>query len=397
MVKKIIILLFVFILFLSSNVLALTPPSQITSMVNMNSYGFKDGSIDTAQFRFPNNLVLSDQEIIYLSDTKNHRIRAISKGKVWTVSGTTLEMDEYGVPVGGFKDGTADVAQFNLPKGIAINKDGFLFVADSGNNAIRVITPEGTVNTLLTDLHAPSDLVLDQDNNLYISDTLHHQILKYSSDNVLSVLAGGNSGEDFNGGLKDGLGEEALFNEPTGLAIDNDGHIYVADTGNQRIRKITKGGYVTTVAGSGTDLLVDSTYLVGGLKDGIASEAQFNFPQGLTVTADNTIFVADTYNHAIRKISATGDVSTIAGTGKHGNKNGFETHAQFDIPTDIVIDQDNNLLVTDQLNHTIRKIKPYQLPVDIKTEEHIQVIINDQVITFDVLPSIKNGRTFLHI
>src|SRR6266403_3729090 len=177
------------------------------------------------------------------------------------------------------------------PFGIAIGRDGAIYVADAGeNNAIRKLTPQGT----------------------------------------LATRAGGDDS----------------FNTPSGLAIDSDGNIYVADTGNNRIRKITPQGVVSTVAGTGT----------AGYLDGPANAAQFDGPIGVAVDASGNIYVADTYNDRIRKISAEGQVSTVAGAGRPGFSDGDAATALFDTPCAVVISADGILYVADTGNNQLRKI-----------------------------------------
>ena len=177
------------------------------------------------------------------------------------------------------------------PFGIAIGPDGAIYVADAGeSNAIRKLTPEG----------------------------------------ILKTLAGGDDS----------------FNTPSGLAIDTDGNIYVADTGSNRIRKITAGGVVSTVAGTGT----------AGYLDGPANAAQFDGPIGVAVDASGNIYVADTYNDRIRKINAEGQVSTVAGAGRPGHADGDTAVALFDTPCAVVVSADGTLYVADTGNNQLRKI-----------------------------------------
>jgi DNA-binding beta-propeller fold protein YncE len=180
------------------------------------------------------------------------------------------------------------------PFGIAIGCDGAIYVADAGeNNAIHKLTPQDTSTTLTT-------------------------------------LAGGDDS----------------FNTPSGLAIDTYGNIYVADTGNNRVRKITAEGVVSTVAGTGT----------AGYLDGPANAAQFDGPIGVAVDAKGNIYVADTYNDRIRKISSDGQVSTLAGAGRPGHEDGDAAYALFDTPCAVVVSADGTLYVADTGNNLLRKI-----------------------------------------
>ena len=215
----------------------------------------------------------------------------------WQAHVTTLAGD--GSP--SFRD-AAQPAQsaFADPFGIAINKDGVIYIADAGeSNRIRKLAPDGSVTTLAGSVEA----------------------------------------------FADGPGAQAAFNTPSGLALDSKGNLFVADTGNNRIRKITPQGLVSTVAGEGT----------AGYVDGPATQAQFDGPVGVACDAHGNIYVADTYNDRIRKISPDGNVSTVAGRGL-GYADGAADSALFDTPCGIVVAADGALIVADTGNHHLRKI-----------------------------------------
>ncbi|HEY2963647.1 MAG TPA: NHL repeat-containing protein [Pyrinomonadaceae bacterium] len=218
----------------------------------------------------------------------------------WRAHVTTIAGD--GTP--RFRDSKQPTqAAFSDPFGIAIGKDGTVYVADAGeSDRIREITPEEGA----------------------------------------TILAG--SGE----GFSDDSHASAAFNTPSGLAIDTDGNLYVADTGNNRIRKVTPKGKVTTVAGDGTP----------GYLDGPTAQARFNGPIGVAVDAQGTVFVADTYNDRIRKISPDGQVSTVAGAGTPGFADGDRNTSLFDTPCGIVVAADGSLIVADTGNDRLRKITP---------------------------------------
>ncbi|MDQ1923886.1 SMP-30/gluconolactonase/LRE family protein [Massilia pseudoviolaceinigra] len=202
----------------------------------------------------------------------------------------------------GFADGAAAQARFSDPFGLVIDRDGNVFVADAGeNNRIRKITPEG----------------------------------------VVSTLAGRREG------FADGTGAAAGFHTPSGIAIDAAGNLFVADTGNNAVRKITPSGVVSTIGGTG----------VAGYRDGKAGEAQFNGPVGVAVDKAGVVYVADTYNDRIRKIALDGTVSTLAG-GAPGYVDGPAAAAQFDTPTSVVVDATGNLYVADTSNGAVRKLAP---------------------------------------
>lgn len=225
----------------------------------------------------------------------------------WPARVTTLAGD--GVP--GAVDGPAAASRFDDPFGVALDRRGTVYVADAGDsNRIRTIAPDGTVATFAggkegfqdgvgaaAAFHTPSALAFDHEGNLYVADTGNHAIRKIAKDGSVTTLAG-----DGTPGDQDGIGRAARFRGPVGIAVDDLGAVYVADTYNDRIRRIGRDGSVTTIAGSGKP----------GNADGIGSAAGFDTPSALAVGTDGTLYVADTGNNAIRRIGADGSVTTIA-------------------------------------------------------------------------------------
>jgi DNA-binding beta-propeller fold protein YncE len=260
---------------------------------------------------------------------------------------------------GGFADGIGSDARFLGPSGIAIDAAGNLYVADMGNNRIRKITPAGEVSTLAGGEEGfaggiggdakfdwpfgifdwPFGIASDAAGNLYVADTENHRIRKITPAGEVSTFAGGEYG------LADGVGGAAMFKRPFGIASDAAGNLYVADTENHRIRKITPAGEVSTLAGSEE-----------GFADGFGSDAKFDWPSGIASDAAGNLYVADTENHRIRKITPAGEVSTLAGS-EEGFADGVGSDARFYHPSGIAIDAAGNLYVADPWNHRIRKIE----------------------------------------
>ncbi|KUO59544.1 MAG: hypothetical protein APF84_19790 [Gracilibacter sp. BRH_c7a] len=319
----------------------------------------KQVSTLATDFNFPFAAVQAANGNIYVSDTKNHLIKVVeADGSVATFAGNIDKTDDYGMPVGGLVDGQREKARFNLPSGLALDNKGNLFIADSGNGAIRVIDNNGLASTLIKDLSLPSDIILSTKGTLYVTETLKHRVLEVKMDGTYEVIAGGNYEQKdgyLEGAFTDGRGEEAKFNEPIGLTLGADGIIYVTDSGNQRIRMITPDKQVSTLAGSGTEFTPYTTYIKGGFNDGILQTAEFNFPTGITIGPDGSIYVADSYNHAIRVISG-GQVTTLTGKGIYGKNDGYLEQALFDGPSYLEFLSNGNLLVIDQLNNQLRVI-----------------------------------------
>lgn len=264
----------------------------------------------------------------------------------------------------GSADGTASAALFNGPRGVAVDTSGQIFVADTFNHTIRKISPGGSVTTWAgaagaagsadgpagsARFNSPAGLAIDSSGNLYVADMMNHTIRKIGADGAVTTLAGSPG----NGGTADGAGSSARFQEPVGVAVDANGNIYVADSGNSAIRKITAGGVVSTVAGVAGET---------GHNDGSASDARFDGPYGVAVDRLGNIYVADTFNHTIRRITSGGNVSTFAGqVGQSGSADGFGTGAQFSGPAGIAVDSAGSVYVTETANHLLRIISSSSL------------------------------------
>jgi uncharacterized repeat protein (TIGR02543 family) len=259
----------------------------------------------------------------------------------------------------GAINGTGTSASFDSPTGVTVDSAGNVYVADYNNHLIRKITPGGDVTTLAgtsgtagdadgtgTDasFDSPHGVTVDSAGHVYVADTFNHLIRRITPGGEVTTLAG--SGE---AGSADGTGTDASFNGPHGVTVDSAGNVYVADYNNHLIRKITPGGEVTTLAGtSGT----------AGDADGTSTDASFNGPHGVTVDSAGHVYVADYNNHLIRKITPGGEVTTLAGTsGEAGSADGTGTDASFNGPYGVTVDSAGNVYVADYNNHLIRKIE----------------------------------------
>ena len=339
----------------NSTIRKITTGGVVTTFAGLPlQVGSADGAGTAARFFYPFGVATDSAGYVYVADTNNHTIRIITPaGGVSTLAGTAH--------VFGSADGTGSAALFNLPNGVATDAAGNVYVADSGNSTIRKINTAGVVNTLAglagssgsvdgagSDARFlnPNNVSADTTGNLYVADTFNHSIRKITPAGTVSTLAG--LAVIF--GSADGTGGAARFNYPIGICTDAAGNVYMADTGNHIIRKITPAGVSSTLAGLAG---------VAGSNDGTGATARFNYP--FSVSADNAgnVFVADTSNHTIRKITPAGVVSTFAGVaGVHGSANGLGASASFYYPNGVATDTAGNVYVADYNNSTVRKITP---------------------------------------
>ena len=272
-------------------------------------------------------------------------------------SSTAIVITLAGSGAQGKVNGTGTAASFNTPLGVAVDATGNVYVADWLNQLIRKISPAGVVSTLAgsgvlgatngigtaASFNSPYGVAVDATGNVYVADAVNGLIRKISPAGVVGTLAGSSVQ-----GATNGTGTAASFFHPWGVAVDATGNVYVADNGNNLIRKISPAGVVSTLAGSG----------VQGNINGMGTAASFSSPQGVAVDAAGNVYVGDQGSNLIRKISPTGAVSTLAGSGMSGNTNGTGTAASFNNPTGVAVDATGNVYVADQTNELIRKISP---------------------------------------
>jgi sugar lactone lactonase YvrE len=280
----------------------------------------------------------------------------------------TLTVNAYGVSTlagwpqtPGAVDGQGWAARFSEPDGIVADSSGNLFVSDYVNSAIRKITPTGAVTTFAGTLgqpasvdgqgttarfNGPTGLAIDAANNIYVADSGNFTIRKITPAGYVSTVAGRPMIE----GATNGPATSAEFEDPEGVAVDASGNLYVSDGGGNTIREVSAAGTVSTLAGSATS----------GAADGTGTAAGFNYPTGIAVNAAGTLlYVCDTVNSTVRQIAPGGVVSTLAGTaGTFGSKDGSGLTALFYYPTGLKLDASGNLWLTDEVNGTVRMVAP---------------------------------------
>ncbi len=327
-----------------------SPVQQIVSIVaGSGQRGFQNGPAVSARFDWPTSVVVNRKGEQFIADYDNHTIRKIDRfGWVTTFAGQ-------GIP--GFADGKGKEALFRGPDTIAIDQNENLYVADADNFRIRKITPDGVVSTvagsgkqgnkegpaLEAEFVYPTGVAAAPDGTLYVADRGAHRIKRVTPAGIVMIVAGTGEPGDY-----DSLGYFAKFNHPMTVAIDDVGYLYVADSGSHSIRRIDRESIVTTVAGSGKP----------GYRDGLGSEAEFFWPTGLAVDLEGNLIVSDSKNHRIRKIVLPqGRVTTLAGNGQPGFLDGTGLSAGFDFPTGIGMDPTGNIYIADSGNNRIRAIR----------------------------------------
>jgi sugar lactone lactonase YvrE len=391
-----------------------TPAGVVETVAGTGSPGYSGdgGQATAAQLRYPNGIVIDPAGNLYIADEFNHRVRKVNRnGEISTVAGTgtvgssgdngpataadlnqpvALALDtsqnlfiaEYeghrirrvagstittvaGNGSEGFSGdgGLAVAARLSHPFGIAIDVDKNLYIADRLNQRIRKVAPPlGIITTMVGNgtagyngdgtaltglrLNWPSGLAVDSANNIFIADMYNHRIRKIALSFLTTVAGNGTMG--FGG--DSGPATAAFLSSPTGIAFDNGGNLFFVDTGNNRVRRITPGGVISTVAGSGTQ---------GPRGDGLpATLAELNIPLSVAVDRAGGIYIADTQNNRIRKVLTNGFITTVAGTGTAGysGDGGNALAAQLNMPTAVDVDKDGNVYIADSSNHCIRKI-----------------------------------------
>jgi uncharacterized protein (TIGR03437 family) len=307
-----------------------------------------NGSATNAELYEPKGLAVDAAGNLFIADTENERIRKVSNGVITTVAGG-------GSSIAG--NGTATSVQLWLPQSIAVDSAGSLFIADTYNNRIRKVS-NGVIATVAgggssvgdggaatsAQLVLPESVAADSAGNFYIAEPRNNCIRKISNGVISTVAGNGTAG--FSG--DNGPASSAQLNLPQGIAVDSGGNLYIADTGNHRIRKVSNGA-ITTVAGNGV--------MGFGGDSSPAINAQLKFPGGIAVDPAGNLYIADTSNHRVRKVS-NGIIATVAGNGTAGfsGDNGPAPSARLWFPEGVAVDSAGSVFIADSYNWRIRRV-----------------------------------------
>ena len=286
----------------------------------------------------------------------------LSASPAWATAGTITTVAGTGTPGFSGDGGPAAAAQLSFPAGVAVDSSGSYFIADLGNHRVRKVDPSGVITTVAgtgtagfsgdggpataAELDSPSDVVLDSAGDLFIVDFGDNRVRKIDTSGTITTVAGtGAAGSSGDGGSA----ASAKLDAPAGLDIDSAGNLFIADYGNNRVRKVSASGTITTVAGTGA---------AGFSGDGgPATSAKLDAPGDVVVWAGN-LFIADSSNSSIRRVDPSGVISTVAGTGVTGfsGDSGPATSAQLSFPVGLAVDSSGNLFIADYGNNRIREV-----------------------------------------
>ncbi|HEV3333480.1 MAG TPA: hypothetical protein VG096_20995 [Bryobacteraceae bacterium] len=306
----------------------------INTTVGNGTIGYSgDGSAAaSAMLNQPTGVAVDSSGNVYIADSWNFRIRKVASSNISTVAGN-------GAMSYSGDGGPATLAQLNSPQGVGVDKAGNLYIADSGNAVLRQVSKSGAITTIGgSTLKLPAGVAVDQAGNVYVADAQDHRVRKFGTDGSFTTFAGnGNAGYAGDGGPA----ANAQLNTPVGLAVDGSGNVYIAENGNHVIREVTVGGIINTFAGNGV-----AGYSGDGAP---AAQAMLSFPMGVAVDGSGNVYIADSGNRRIREVSPNGIINTIAGTGVTGfsGDGGLAFNAQITSARGITTDPFGNVFFID--------------------------------------------------
>jgi sugar lactone lactonase YvrE len=336
---------------------SVAPTIATTAGNGTGGYSGDTGSALNAELNVPTGVALDSAGNLYIADYANNVVRKVAAGTgiITTVAGTGTQ---------GYSGdtGLATAAELNVPFGIAVDTGGNLYIADSGNNVIRKVTSAGYISTVAgngtpgysgdgstatgAELNAPLGVAVDSQGNLYLADSLNNVVRKVTGGTITTVAGNGTAGYSGDGSAA----TSAELNTPNGIAVSSTGNLYIADTYNNVVREMS-AGTITTVAGNGT---------AGYSGDGSAATgAELNYPAAIAFDAAGNFYIADGSNNVIREVTAgNGTITTVAGngTGGYSGDGGAALSAELNDPAGIVLDSNDDLYIADIFNNRIREV-----------------------------------------
>lgn len=351
----------------------------MTTLAGDGSPGSQDGAALQTRFQDPFGVAVGKDGSVYASDAgASNSIRKLTpEGVLSTLAG----------------------GEFNTPSGLALDGEGSLYVADTGNNRVRKVSKEGVVTTLAGEgeFNAPVGVAVDKDGNVYVADTYNDRVRVITKEGQVRTVAGAGSPGHADGGALDA----ALFDTPCGVAVSEAGDIYVADTGNNRLRKITKDGQVSTLnlfdppaapPGAQNSNGATPTPSPGETNPPALNLTPFELskPVGLAVTRDGFLYVTELDRGRVVQVAPDGAARVIAGRGGPGFADGEgRTEARFNQPAGVALAPDGSLVVADGANYLLRRVSPFELKKDDEKKEGVVVAAGPDTTQTDVLPRIN--------
>jgi trimeric autotransporter adhesin len=339
---------------------AITRAPAINTIAGNGTAGFSgdSGPATSAELHGPSGVAVDGGDNLYIADPGNNRIRKVAAGTgvITTIAGN-------GTAGYSGDNGPATGAELNLPDGVAIDSAGNLYIADAGNNVIRKVSASGTITTVAGNnaegysgdngaatnatLYSPAGVAVDSAGNLYIADTNNNRIRKVDTSGTITTIAG-NGTAGYTG--DNGPATSATLNKPAAVVVASTGNLYIADTGNDVVRMIAAAGTISTIVGSG-----GAGYSGDG---GPATSAKLNSPYGVNLDSAGDIYVADSMNNVVRMVNTAGIISTITGNDTNGysGDGGAATSAALSNPQGVALDSQGNFYISDRNNNRVREV-----------------------------------------
>ena len=343
----------------------------ITTVAGTGTRGFA-GDLEPAaqaELNYPESVGIDATGNIYIADSRNDRIRRVAvDGTITTFAGGREVSGTLGDGGPAFR---SDLAR---PGGVCADASGNIYIADTSHSRIRRVGTDGIITTfagsgyygfagdgwpaIQAELKGPSDVAADTKGNVYIADKNNHRIRRVGTDGIITTFAGTGAERGFSG--DNGLAAQARLNSPNGVAVDIKGNVFIADTGNHRIRRVTPDGIIATFAGTG-----DTGTEGGGFSGdgGSATQAKLDSPTGVAVDQGGNVYIADSGNRRVRQVTTDGIITTLAGSGTVGwEAQGFSAEggpavfAELKSPWDAAVDADGNLYIVDRFDHRVRRV-----------------------------------------
>jgi uncharacterized protein (TIGR03437 family) len=392
----------------NSNIREVTTDGNINTYAGSGFRGFSGdvGPADRAELNVPEDVFVASNGTVYIADTGNADIRAVTTGTINNVPANIINTVAGSTTITFAGDGgLATSASLFSPWAVVVDGSGNMYIADYGNDRIRMVNTSGNINTIVGNgtlgfsgdgsagtsamLNQPTGVAVDGSGNVFIADSWNFRVRKVTSSNISTVAGNGKMSYSGDGGPA----ILAQLNNPQGAAVDQAGNIYIADSTNAVLRQVSKSGAIATIGGatvvrpegvavdkSGNVYVADAqanvvrrlgtngsfTTFAGsgtagyGGDGGPAASAELNTPTGLAIDLAGNVYIADTGNHAIRKVASNGTISTVAGTGVAGYSGDGAQAAQamLNVPLGVAVDSDGNLYIADSANHRIREVSP---------------------------------------